>query len=217
MKTRTRVGALIVALTAAVAPGNPLAAQTEGQDVHVRNQCRLAAQVLETGHPAPHYGWALEAIDKCEQTGGPALAALWRGAPLEGERLNQLFLASYSLRDSRVTAAAIEAATNGSLPQLVRLNAIRVLAGHAFPEYLLTISDLLRVDPEYTTSRFPRVSHVVVRNGASPVGEGTIRAIITALSGMQSDSDAKVAYAATRTREHLCRQIRLNAAECSAA
>jgi hypothetical protein len=195
--------ALILTITAATAPGRPLAAQSEGQDRHVRNDCRLAAQVLETGHPAPHYEWALEFIAKCEETGAPVLAALWRSA-VNTEHLNRLYVSSYLLRDARITDAVTEVAQNRALPRLVRLNAIRVLAGHAVPAFLLSVPDLLRPENDSTISMFPRVSHITVRNGERRVEEATIRGIVEALGHLRSDADADVATAAVRTRRQIC-------------
>lgn len=206
MQPRTRLVALIVAALMAV-PVRSLDAQTERQDPHVRNDCRLAAQVVETGHPAPHHQWALEFVGRCEVTGPPVLAALWSRPPSDTDDLNQLFLSSYRLRDSRVTAAVVQAAGDPVLPQIVRLAAIRVLAGHAVPEFLLSNTDLLRPDSDSARYMFPSVDHATVRNGESPVGEGTIRGILTALAGMTNDADAQVAHAALRTRQQLCLRL----------
>jgi hypothetical protein len=204
--------ALILTITAAITPGRSLEAQTERQDPHVRNDCRLAAQVLETDHPAPHYEWALEFIAKCEETGAPVLAALWRRA-VDTERLDRLSMSSYLLRDARITDAVTEVAQNRALPRLVRLNAIRVLAGHAVPEYNLSIRDLLRRENEFSTYLFPVVDHIRVRNGERPVDHATIRGIVEALGPIRNDPDADVAVAAARTRRHIC--WRLGWQECN--
>ncbi len=50
----------------------------ESRDVHARNDCRLAAQVIRTGHPAPHVEWAYGAILRCDETGAAVLAERWR-------------------------------------------------------------------------------------------------------------------------------------------
>lgn len=199
--------ALILTITVAITQGRSLEAQTERQDPHVRNDCRLAAQVLETGHPAPHYEWALEFIAKCEETGAPVLAALWRSAA-DTEHLNRLYVSSYLLRDARITDAVTKVAQNRALPRLVRLNAIRVLAGHAVPEFLVTVPDLLRWENEFSTILFPSVDHITVRNGERRVEEATIRGIVEALGHLRSDSDADVAMAAVRTRRQICLRLR---------
>lgn len=202
MRLHFRSIALILTITAAMTPGRSLA--QEGQDRHVRNDCRLARQVLETGHPAPHYEWAWEFIAKCEETGPPVLAALWRSSAADTEHLNRLYLSSYLLRDARITDAVIEAAQNRALPRLGRLNAIRVLAGHAVPEFLVSVPDLLREENEFSVLSFPSVDPVPVRNGERPVEQATIRGIVDALEGIRDDPDADVAAAAARTRRQIC-------------
>jgi hypothetical protein len=113
-------------------------------------------------------------------------------------------MSSYLLRDARITDAVTEVAENRALPRLVRLNAIRVLAGHAVPAFLLSVPDLLRPENESTISMFPRVSHITVRNGERRVEEATIRGIVEALGHLRSDADADVATAAVRTRRQIC-------------
>jgi hypothetical protein len=210
----TNLAALALAL-ATVTHDQSLGGQTERQDPHVRNDCRLATQVLAARHPHPHYDWALEFIAKCEETGGPVLAGLWRRPSADSAHLDRLFLSSYTLRDSRITAAVIDAASDRSLPQLVRLNAIRVLAGHAVPEFLLSIPDLLRQESDSVRSLFPSVDHVNVRNGDSPVGTSTVRTIVETLEVLKDDPDGRIALAASRTHRQLC--SRLQTPDCSSS
>ena len=40
--------------------------QSEPDTLHLRSDCRLARQVIETGHPAPHGEWAWQYIGFCE-------------------------------------------------------------------------------------------------------------------------------------------------------
>lgn len=215
MLRRTTLAAVALALATAVTHDQSLGAQTERQDPHLRNDCRLAAQVLDTGHPDPHYEWALEFIAKCEETGGPVLAGLWRRPSADSADLNRLFLSSYRLRDSRITAAVIDAVSDPALPQLMRLNAIRVMAGHAAPEFLLSIADLLRQESDSVRYLFPSVDHITVRNGGSPVGTSTIRTIVAALEVLKQDTDGQVAHAASRTHRQLC--LRLRSQDCSSS
>lgn len=208
MLPRTTLAALALALATTVTYRDSLGAQTERQDPHLRNDCRLAAQVLGTGHPDPHYEWALDFIARCEETGGPVLAGVWRRPSTDSADLNRLFLSSYRLRDSRITAAVIEAASDPALPQLMRLNAIRVMAGHAFPDFLLAISDLLRLESDSVRYLFPRVDHVTVRNGGNPVGTSTVGTIVAALDVLKNDPDGQIAHAASRTHRQLCLRLK---------
>jgi len=185
-------------------PGR-LGGQEEGRDPHLRNDCRFATQALETGHPAPHVQWAFEFISRCDNSGPATLAALWNRPT--GAADERLFYASYRLRDSRLTAGVIGAAENRSHPQAVRLNALRVLVGHAVPDYLISTSDLLRSDTETRRYFFPSVSHVSVREGTSPIGQETIRRILDSLRGLTIDPDRQVAAAAVRAHRQLCLRL----------
>lgn len=184
-----------------------LHAQGERKDVHIRNDCRRAAQVLRTGNPAPHWDWALEYIARCEETGPTTLATLWRQPMSEVTTGEGLFIASYRLRDARLTETLLDVAADRSVPQPVRLNAIRVIAGHAVPEFLLSISDLSRPDSETRRVSFPSVDHVSVRDGDVRVGSGTIRSIIIALARLSQDADPQVALAASRTHREICGRL----------
>jgi hypothetical protein len=208
MRQQWKVFVAVVSLVG-VGPGR-LGAQEESRDPHLRNDCRFAAQALETGHPAPHVQWAFESIPRCDYSGPATLAALWNRPT--GAADERLFHASYRLRDSRLTAAVIGAAENRSHSPAVRLNALRVLVGHAVPDYLLSTSDLLRSDTETRRYFFPSVSHVSVREGTSPVGQETIRRILHSLHGLSSDPDTQVAAAAMRAHRQLC--LRLGSTLC---
>lgn len=198
----------VVGLTVALLHTLPLSGQRESHDRHLRNDCRLAGQILQTGRPAPHYQWAMETIHRCPETGGEALASVWARPPADSAALNSLFLASYTLRDARITEAAIAAAANGGLSQLVRLSAIRVLVGHAVPRFLVSLEDLPPETPPGVTQLLPSVSHVVVSEGARPIGAETISGILDALSRLRSDPDPRIAAAASYVYRQLSFRLR---------
>ena len=54
----TQIGMLLVLVLAGTSLTPRLSAQAkERDDVHLGNDCRLAAQVILAGHPEPHEGW----------------------------------------------------------------------------------------------------------------------------------------------------------------
>src|SRR5690349_17810761 len=68
-------GSLLLSSTSLFAQGGG-----DPDDVHHRNDCRLALQIVETGHPAPHREWAYSLLPRCGASAGPAaVAALWNG------------------------------------------------------------------------------------------------------------------------------------------
>jgi hypothetical protein len=168
----------------------------QSQDRHLRNECRRAGQILQTGQPAPHYEWAIGTIRRCVETGGEVLASVWTRPPTDSSSLNSLFFASYTLRDGLVTEAAIAAASNGGLPQLVRLNAIRVLVGHAVPRFRMSLTQLPPDLAPGVYETIGSVSHVVVYEGARPIDSETLDNILDTLSRLRSDPDPRIASAA---------------------
>ena len=206
---RTRILGLL--LLGASFHSGAAAAQNENEDVHLHNDCRLAAQILETGHPAPHYAWAAETIPKCSEAGADVLARVWSRPPVDSVALEHLFYASYTLRDRRITNAVAAVATTGSSPPLVRLNAIRVLTGHAVPSLMVTVADLTPVENDSVRRFFGGVSHVTVRQGASPIEPSTVELILDTLDRLRNDSDARVARAASYIHGQLCGRLRCDA------
>ena len=126
-----RVGARIaLALTCATGLTGPVFAQgsRERQNVHLRNECRLAAQTLQKGHPAPKTDWALQMIGRCDESGGPALQALWAAPTTDTVALEKLVRGSERLLDQRVYVAVMAKARDASAPRAVRIGALRVLS-----------------------------------------------------------------------------------------
>jgi hypothetical protein len=206
MASRKRIA--VFGLTVGLLHSLPASGQGESQDPHLRNECRLAGQTLQTGQPAPHYEWAIGTIFRCVETGGEVLASVWARPPTDSSSLNSLFFASFTLRDARVTDAAIAAASNGSLPQLVRLNAIRVLVGHAVPRFLMSLTQLPPETRPGVYETIASVSHVLVYEGARPIGPETMDDILDTLSRLRSDPDPRIAGAASYVFPQVSRRLR---------
>ena len=132
-----------VALTVITAA--PLAAQraTEANDAQLRARCRLAAQVLETGHPGPKYGWAVDEIMVCDESAGPALARHWSSLhDVDREALGHLTFSSRSVRDQRIFDAVLAVAGAPDRAPLIRLSALRVLVSYTDPVLDVSLDDL---------------------------------------------------------------------------
>lgn len=116
----------LVAL-AACAPAT-MTAQANPDSVHHRNDCRLAEQVLSTGHPAPREEWALGVIWNCRDA-GPTLAAtlVAAKASMDTAYLNALTAPFIQFRDGHVFAAAFSLVGDRSASVPARVAAIRVL------------------------------------------------------------------------------------------
>ncbi|HEU5175032.1 MAG TPA: hypothetical protein VFT96_09780 [Gemmatimonadaceae bacterium] len=168
---------------------------TEKDDVHLRNNCRLAAQVLETGYPPPHRGWALDQILACEQTGGTALATVWRVAPVDRSALARLMYASRAMRDERVFAATAEVAEDPARPTLVRLAAMNVLTSFADSVLMARLEVLENPPPFYVLGR---VLDFPITPGAEPLTGDTPERVMTLFSALATRDRDPVVVAAAR-------------------
>lgn len=128
---RTVVGATILLVMTAGAA----AAQDAAGAAHDRNRCRLAAQVVATGRPAPHESWALAWIASCGAEGGQALAAGLRRQRHSSDAgsLEALTGPTRFLRDGAVLAAALEVAGDRAASFEARVFSLRTLVWYREP------------------------------------------------------------------------------------
>ncbi len=108
----------------------------ESRDVHTRNDCRLAAQVIRTGHPAPHTERAYGAIQQCDETGVAVLVGQWRTV---SDSLEVVYLAWASSRFPRrvVFDAISEVVLSSAASTEARLQGMSLLATFAKPNVFL--------------------------------------------------------------------------------
>lgn len=102
----------LVVILAALAPVG-VQAQVNADSVKHRNDCRLARQVLESGHPAPHTDWALRQIGGCgaEEYGASIAAAVRRRRTASDTAvLGRLWNPMHFLQDGSLFGAAVEIA-----------------------------------------------------------------------------------------------------------
>ncbi len=105
----------------------------ESVDVHLRNDCRLAVQVLTRGQPADKREWALATINWCDESGPPVLARMWREVAADSASLGYMIYRSVSMRDRRVYDVVSAIARDGSVPALKRAAALHLLGRWARP------------------------------------------------------------------------------------
>lgn len=153
---------VVFALTCGTACADSAYAQRsqESHAVHLGNDCRLAVQALQKGHPAPKTDWALSLIRRCTETGGSALQTLWTSTPTDSVALEQLVAASSRLIDQRVFGGVMATVRNQGAPRVVRLAALRVLAAYVDPTMVVRPDDLAKPDPDTAvTMLFASTSH----------------------------------------------------------
>lgn len=181
-------------LTCATALTDSACAQgsEESRSVHLRNECRLAAQTLHTGHPAPKTDWALSSISFCDESGGPTLQALWASPSTDSAALEQLVVASSRLLDQRVYEAVRAAARDAGLARAVRLAALRVLGAFIDNRTLIVPDHFLKPNPDTSLLiRFAKVSGGIAQTvGSHPLptnASGEIRALFAELARIDTD------------------------------
>jgi hypothetical protein len=99
----------------------------EREDVQLRNDCRLAVQVLTHGQPANKREWALWRISGCHDSGPPVLARMWREVAGDSASVDEAIYRSVRLRDRRVYDVVSSIARDRSVPALKRAAALHLL------------------------------------------------------------------------------------------
>jgi hypothetical protein len=153
-----RIPFTVLAIMCAAIVPPALAGQSEAVDVHTRNNCRLTAQVLRTGHPAPRWDWAVSYIRRCEQSGPEALIFAWTArAPREREALGRLAGAMRQFPDD-VLATVHATAENESAMADARIFAIDMSVGFVEPLLRIRGRDLFHPNPDRIAGAYS-VSH----------------------------------------------------------
>ncbi|MDP3909388.1 MAG: hypothetical protein Q8Q14_03270 [Gemmatimonadales bacterium] len=187
---------LLAVLSISCAHG--LSAQGQGQserdNAQLRNDCRLAAQVLTLGQPADRYEWARDIIVKCDESGGQALASLWRSVPADSGELARVVYSTSRLRDQRILDELVTVARDGARPVVVRLCAFQVLVSYYQPGAYVPLRWLQQ--PPFG-SPLGSVTEFRATEGSAPLGPSTRESIHTLMRQLtDSDPDATMRNAA---------------------
>jgi hypothetical protein len=180
-------------LCCAVFGAGPISAQPrESTDVRLRNDCRLAAQVVRTGHPSPHREWAYGVIRQCGESGPPAVAARWLTAPPnEREDLRELIGATAAFHTRNVFDAVATVARAPSANERVRAYALALLHSYAHPGRSLSAEDLLH-PPNGRPPRIYSSSHDGNPDDPATLGDVTaeVREILRGIIEAEPGTDA---------------------------
>lgn len=137
---------LVVAL--AIALPSCASAQAAGvsDSVHVRNRCRLAVQVITTGHPDPHTEWAYEYVRRCgaQGTAAVARAILASAANSNGGTWERLTTPAFYVRDAGIFEASLTVAQDRNASTTARVYSMKVLIQMLSPGTTLSYDDLTR-------------------------------------------------------------------------
>lgn len=138
---------------------------SERNNAHLRNDCRLAAQVIRTGHPAPRLGWAYSIIRLCDQSGPTVLAERWANA---ADTLELAELAGASAQfPTRAIFDATASVVRGPAGREASVYAMAVLVSFVSPQVGLNLQDLRH-------PRDGRPPRIVSASGGDPIGPGDL-------------------------------------------
>lgn len=134
---------LIACLVAAVLL--PACATAQRSDsVQARNTCRLALQIVETGHPEPHTDWAYERVAACGSEAGAAVATALRRYRQNRDTvvLDLVSGPARTLRDGRIFEAALEISLDRRASAQARVFAFRTLIHAVAPGIVVGYREL---------------------------------------------------------------------------
>lgn len=178
--------------------------EAQSADVRRRNDCRMAQQVLETGHPAPKYDWALNAIARCPGEAGGALAAAWHVPPDDSTRLRRIVYESSAFADRRVLQSVLVVARQATAPRLARYAALAVLAAYVDSTAVVQLADF-----DAPTGGLLGVrTHAYQAVGPEPLTQADREGVVAVVRTLGSDdADPKLRAAARVLGEQLRRRL----------
>ena len=184
-RVKSTLWAFVAAGACACAPAT-VTAQADPDSVQHRNNCRLAEQVLSTGHPAPREQWALEVIWNCPEVAGTLAHSLSAArASTDTAYLNALTAPFIRIRDGEVFSAAAALAQDRSASVPARVAAIRTLMFAVRPGGVVDFAWLM--NPNTVQCFLPRGLHAEILNGA-PLPNDYLAQVRSLASRIQSDA-----------------------------
>jgi hypothetical protein len=201
-QNRMRITIPSLLLAAALTPG---LLQAQESDVPLavqhRNNCRLAAQVMLTGDPAPKRAWADSYFPACGVYETPALLALWDRAGGDEAAINQLVHVSGTLRDQRLFDALTALASDADRAPASRVGALAVLARYVRPSAAHNLATLRLPADSAARLRATVIAstpHAHQDVGDVPLASAAVDRVPTLLSSLEASptEDAWVRYAA---------------------
>jgi hypothetical protein len=157
---------ITVAVLGLCLPTAMLSAQADPDTVHVHNQCRLALQIIERGHPQPHEKWAYEFVARCGATAGTAIAQRQSELRTSSDTTELRLLAATGsqLRDNAILRVSLDVAGDRGASTVAR--------PFAFLNLIYLVSDVAEIpgfDPWHTEGLgcIGASTHRIIMQGAA--------------------------------------------------
>jgi hypothetical protein len=132
------------------------------RDMHLRNACRLASQVLTKGQPANHTEWALGVLPRCGPLAGQVVVERLRNTQSTQSARDSLKLligVTWGLQDAALFDGAVAVAQDPAAPEFARVEALRVLHGILLPGQYVSYEAMTGHSLEWTDSFDEPVYH----------------------------------------------------------
>lgn len=139
--------------------GAPLHAQVKPDSVKLRNDCRLAEQVLTTGQPATHRHEALSVIGLCGREGAGALVSVWSSVGADRSELGMLVTSTRAFVNQEIVDALFFTLNQQGRAIEVRVASLQVLLTFADPFVVPCLADFLGDSTQVLNRRYGRVDH----------------------------------------------------------
>jgi hypothetical protein len=156
-------------------------------------------QVLTRGEPANKREWALDTIDRCDESGPPVLARMWREVAADSASVGRMIYRSVYVRDRRVYEAVSVLARDRSVPALKRAAALHLLGRWARPGFTLDYQQFF--SPEFESVEkngvvYSSLSHDTQYEGAEGL-PATVRQEVLAVAREVATADPNFRLRAT--------------------
>jgi hypothetical protein len=192
LRDGSTAGLLAIALVA-----TPLSGQANPDSVKLRNDCRLAEQVLTTGEPGPQRTEALKIIGLCGGEATPTLVLLWSSAGDDRAEVELLVTATRAFVAAPVVDALFSTLTPAGRPLNARVAALLVLLTYADPSVLPGFDAFVGDSTRLLRSFYGHIDHPFPVVGRESLPQPVTDRLRTALQTIAaSDPDARMRVAA---------------------
>jgi hypothetical protein len=193
----------LAAVAALVVPTVDARAQADPDSVKLRNDCRLAVQVIETGQPATQRAEAFQTLPSCGGLARAAVLRLWREDALTAPELGRLLFSSRTTLSDTLVHTLLDVAQNTARQSRMRVAALAALTTIADPAVGPTIEELSATPASGTSLLLGRRSHRYSQVGREDVRLDVRAALLALLERLSGDPDPALRNAAKAIRASL--------------
>ncbi|MGH7530553.1 MAG: hypothetical protein ACREMN_09255 [Gemmatimonadales bacterium] len=173
-----------------------LAAQATPDTVQLRNDCRLAVQILTSGEPGPLRMEALHTIGLCGGQGVPALVAVWSAAADNRAELGPLVTATRAFVTPELVTTLFSTLEQPGRARDARVAALMVLLTYADSSILPGFDDFLGDSTAVLVHHYGAIDHpapVIGRGSLAEPVTTRLRSTLQAIAATDPDARMRIA------------------------